>query len=259
MFDEIFNEAFKAKKKPRDEAIKMAEYVKSILVDLGVSRDEVYYAGSLRRMRSEVGDIDVVVNSPLVNKNFYLQFLDKLEKRGLTVSVKSMGESQASIVVSDFLVELKRTSSESLGAMLLHASGSADFNKGMRAFSKSKGFSLNQYGLFKDGVYVAGKTEEDIFKALGVQFVDPPNRTFWLHKSTSTETQREEDTPEEIWDEVPQDVRDMLKHFTLPERDDKGNSIPRDFLWNKTSRHNYYRRYGTYKLPDMLKLDRYAI
>jgi DNA polymerase (family 10) len=65
------------------------------------------------------------------------------------------------------------------GAMILHATGSGEFNKLLRWYAKRQGYKLNQYGLFMlAGKKVIRKSEEDIFEALGLDFIPPEWRTY---------------------------------------------------------------------------------
>ena len=65
---------------------------------------------------------------------------------------------------------------EDLAPFLLYATGSKQFNKNMRGIAKSKGFKLNQHGLYKGSKKIICKTEEDIFEHLGMQYLEPHQR-----------------------------------------------------------------------------------
>lgn len=265
-------EEFKKERKSRVDGLAFVDKMIVTLGKLGIAKQDIYPGGSIRREKPTVGDIDLVVNDPRVGKSFYQKFIDELKAAGHLVEPRAVGESHCSVLVDGFLVELKKTTPENLGAALLFVTGSGDFNMGMRAYAKAKGFALSQYGLKNrdSGELVAGKTEEDIFKALGVPYVAPKDRVEFspprgerpiapqrkaLPNVTTQEL--EQSVPVEVWDKVPAEVKAKLKGFELPGSDEKGNPIPPDFLWNPKARHGYYRNRGVYKIPDDLKLDRY--
>ena len=110
-----------------------------------------------------------------------------LRYRGLVSRVIRSGAKIATTVIKhrgvDVQVELNRTTRHNMGAALLHSTGSAMFNAELRMFAKQRGFILNQYGLTnKLSNKVVSRTEEAIFKALGLDFIPPEDRNdgFWL-------------------------------------------------------------------------------
>jgi len=133
--------------------------------------------GSYRRHKPMVKDIDIVVTFD--GKDAEPNFNQVLVALGVDLtSVIKKGPSQCSFMVSGFQVDLWTVPSESKGAAVLFATGSADFNIQMRGWLKAKGMKLNRYMLATaDGKRLAGSTEEEIFKALGLKFVKPEDRT----------------------------------------------------------------------------------
>lgn len=246
---------WKGDRKDRAVAIAFCDSIRELIMQQGISKGDVYYGGSIRREKPTVGDVDIVIASTLVNKTFYQKLNDKLHARGSEVTVRSMGESHASMLVDGFLLELKKCDPENLGAMLLFVTGSGDFNLGMRAFAKREGFALSQYGLMRvaTGEKVAHRTEEDVFKALGVPYVAPRDRNVFSSRGSV-----EVNIPDAIMQKLPMDLFTKVKQYKIPDKDANGAQIPRDFLFNKEARHQYYQRRGVFKIPDELKLDRYV-
>lgn len=254
-------------RRSREEALAKARILEGYLVDIGVPKEDIHFCGSIRREKPTVGDIDVVLNKPDINEDFYHELVDLIKaKTGEDVLVKRLGPSIASIGFGGFLFELQKTKDRNLlGASLLFATGSGEFNMGMRAWAKRMDYSLSQYGLRDQaGKVVAGKTEQEIFKALGVPYVEPKDRATFLrpqnvaNRGVRTEVPPSDSAtiPAELFNKLTDLQKAALASFGLPDKDSNGVPIPRDFLWNKEARHSYYKRRGTFKIPDSLKFDR---
>jgi len=139
--------------------------------------DKHEIAGSYRRQKEEMGDMDYVcLKADLAG------LLQAIDKKITVLNVPQEGRSILTVVLQigklDVQVQFNNCVSEkSWGAALLHSTGSGAFNQEMRSYAKRKGFLLNQKGLFKDEKWVAGKTEQDVFDALGMNWVPPINRS----------------------------------------------------------------------------------
>jgi DNA polymerase (family 10) len=133
---------------------------------------EAVVAGSLRRRRDSVGDIDVLVVSDhgnAVTKHFatYPAFREVLAR----------GTKRASAVLASGLqVDLRIVPPESFGAALLYFTGSKAYNIELRRRAIARGLKLNEYGLFKGERRVAGATEESIYAALDLPWAAPEQR-----------------------------------------------------------------------------------
>lgn len=130
----------------------------------------VEIAGSLRRKKKYVNDIDIVAIPK--NKD---AIRDYFRNKGKIVR---SGEDILSAEVNDIPVDIFFTSPKSYGAAMYYATGSGLANVGRRTFARNKGFLLNQRGLFdrKTGKYIAGKTEKEIMKILGREYKRPEDR-----------------------------------------------------------------------------------
>lgn len=119
----------------------------------------IQVAGSIRRKEKNPVDIDIVLIPK--NKERLEEFM---RKRGRFVQG---GEHESTFRVEGVKVELYYTDTEEFGACLLAYSSKKGASIGLRVFAKNKGFKLNQHGLFKNGKRIAGKTEREIYGALG--------------------------------------------------------------------------------------------
>lgn len=141
-----------------------------------VPQDElfsVHVAGSIRRGATDPNDIDLVISAR--NIDHATSKIDEwLTKVGGYPKLLAGGDKQRRYELLDVQIDLYFTPQESLGAMLLHATGSKGYNNGLRKLAGSKGWRLNQYGLFDQaGAVVAQRTEEEIFGALGKEWRKP--------------------------------------------------------------------------------------
>lgn len=131
-------------------------------------------AGSLRRMKETIGDIDILVTSrapEVVMKTFI----------GLPMVTKvlSQGETKSSVIMEEKLqVDLRVVEPDSFGAALQYFTGSKAHNIKLRELANEKGYKINEYGLFRitDNKRVAGRDEEEIYNALGLEYIPPEIR-----------------------------------------------------------------------------------
>ncbi len=138
--------------------------------------DEVQIAGSLRRWRETIGDIDLLIASkdaPPIMETFV---------NGPNVErVLAKGDTKSSVVVRGGLqIDLRVVPPESIGAALLYFTGSKEHNVRLRGYALRKKLTLNEYGLYRlgdeKGTPVASRTEEDIYHALGMDWIPPELR-----------------------------------------------------------------------------------
>ncbi|MBU2612136.1 MAG: hypothetical protein KKB62_00255 [Nanoarchaeota archaeon] len=129
---------------------------------------KIAVAGSIRRGERYPKDIDLV----LIPKE-RVKLEDFMKKIGKFVEG---GEHESTWKIEGVKVELYYTNKEEWGAELLAYSGKKGSNIGLRSVAKRKGMKLNQYGLFKDGRRLAGKTEKEIYEKLGRKYKKPEDR-----------------------------------------------------------------------------------
>jgi len=129
-------------------------------------------AGSYRRRRETVGDLDILVvhvaGSPLMER-----FLDYDDVQ----SVVSHGPTRSSVLLkSGVQVDLRAVGAESYGAALLYFTGSKAHNIAVRRIAVKNDLKINEYGVFKGKKQVAGRTEEGVYKQVGLPFIPPELR-----------------------------------------------------------------------------------
>jgi len=135
---------------------------------------KISLAGSIRRRKETVGDIDVLAASkePLRVIDFFTRY-PGVEK------VLMKGTTKSSIVLAEGLqVDLRVVEDESFGSALQYFTGSKEHNIRLRELAIDRSWRLSEYGLFdkKTNERVAGEGEGEIYKALGLNFVEPELR-----------------------------------------------------------------------------------
>jgi DNA polymerase (family 10) len=131
-------------------------------------------AGSIRRRKESIGDLDFLVISP--NAEPIMDFFCKMPE---VVGVHARGPTKSMVRLATGIdADLRVVPRESFGAALAYFTGSKDHNVTLRKIAIEKGLKLNEYGLFKvDGdACVASETEESIYAALDLQYVPPEMR-----------------------------------------------------------------------------------
>ncbi len=136
----------------------------------GVTAIEI--AGSYRRRRETVGDLDIVVaaepGEPVMRRFTGYDGVDRVIEQGRT---------RASVVLRNGMqVDLRVVPEGSFGAALCYFTGSKSYNIALRQIAGDRGLKLNEYGLFKGDKQVAGRTEAEIHKRLGLALVPPELR-----------------------------------------------------------------------------------
>lgn len=129
-------------------------------------------AGSLRRKKEVVKDIDIVASSK--NPEDLMEAFVSIEE---AESVTSQGKTKSSIVLkSGINVDLRIVTDKEFPFALHHFTGSKEHNTIMRNRAKKNKLKMNEYGLFKHGKLIPCKDETEIFKALGLDFIPPELR-----------------------------------------------------------------------------------
>ncbi len=129
---------------------------------------KIEIVGSIRRKEKNPVDIDIV----LIPRN-RIELEELMKQRGKFIQG---GEKKSRWRIEGVNVELYYTLEDEWGAALLAYSSRFGASIGLRVIAKRKGMKLNQYGLFKDGKRIAGKTEKEIYHALGREWKSPERR-----------------------------------------------------------------------------------
>ncbi len=164
-----------------DEAQKIADDIFASLKDLkGVEKIEV--AGSLRRSKETIGDIDILIGA----KEEHIENLfEVFTNHDRVTEILGKGETKSSVRTTDGRqVDLRIVKPENFAAALMYFTGSKEHNVEMRSRARSRGMSLNEYGLYKlkeDGetnwdAPQEFESEADIYKMLDLNFVPPELR-----------------------------------------------------------------------------------
>ena len=133
---------------------------------------KIEWAGSLRRMRENVGDIDILATGP--NKEKIIQTFTHLSE---VKEVLASGETKASVIVEGSIqIDLRVVEEDSYGAALQYFTGSKAHNIHLRGIAKAKGIKINEYGVFKGEKKIGGKEEEDVYRVLGMDWIEPELR-----------------------------------------------------------------------------------
>ncbi|TMB91245.1 MAG: hypothetical protein E6J45_06465 [Chloroflexi bacterium] len=131
-------------------------------------------AGSFRRRRESIGDLDIVVATATPSKVLVaFSALPQVER------VLMCGDTKSSVeVASGFQVDCRAVSVAQFGAAMQYFTGSQAHNVRLRGRALRMGLTLNEYGVFRldGGERIAGATEEDVYAALGLRWIPPEQR-----------------------------------------------------------------------------------
>jgi len=134
----------------------------------------IQIAGSTRRGKETVGDIDILVASskPMAIMNTFTKLPE-------VARVLAKGPTKSTVVLKNNLqADVRVLPDKEFGAALQYFTGSMEHNVALRKLAIEKGYKLSEYGLFnrKTGKFVAGRTEEEVYKKLGLQYIEPELR-----------------------------------------------------------------------------------
>lgn len=156
---------------PLGRALPIAEEIVAQIAALpGTSR--VVIAGSARRMKETVGDIDIltIAGDGAATINAFVHFPQVKE-------VLAAGDTKGSVVLHNGLqVDLRVVPAESYGAALHYFTGSKAHNIKIRTIARERGLKINEYGIFRGEERIAGEEEDDVFEVLGMQWIPPEMR-----------------------------------------------------------------------------------
>ena len=136
----------------------------------GVQRIDA--AGSLRRMKETIGDIDILVSSK--NAKQAIDHFTTMKQVGRVIAT---GPTKASINLwNGMQVDLRVLKENEYGSALLYFTGSKEHNIEMRTIAIAKGLKLSEYGLFRGSKSIAGRSEEEVYGKLGLAYIEPEMR-----------------------------------------------------------------------------------
>src|SRR5437867_2687692 len=145
----------------------IVEYLKT-----GGGIDEIDVAGSFRRRKETIGDLDIVVScrNPA-------DVIARFGKFGEVRQVASQGETRSTVLLSSGLqVDLRVVKPAAFGAAMQYFTGSQAHNIELRKIAQAKQLKLNEYGVFRGSKCISGRTEQEVYAALGLDWIPPEMR-----------------------------------------------------------------------------------
>jgi DNA polymerase (family 10) len=134
--------------------------------------ENISCAGSLRRRKETVRDIDILVVSDKPQK-----VMDYFTKLPLVKDVQAKGNTKSSVRTrEDIQVDCRVVEEKSFGAALLYFTGSKNFNIRLRTLAKEEGLKINEYGVFRGNKFLTGRNEEEVFNLFKMSYIEPELR-----------------------------------------------------------------------------------
>jgi len=146
------------------------EIIKTLKMSSAVKRCSE--AGSLRRRKEVVKDVDILVSSDDSNT-----VMELFISHPLVIQVTSRGETKSSVIIEGGIAaDLRVVSDSEYPYALHHFTGSKEHNTALRHIAKQEGLKINEYGIFKGEELIECKTEEEIFNIFGMSYIPPELR-----------------------------------------------------------------------------------
>ena len=161
----------KTGRRPLGEVLPLAEEVVKLIKEKAPI-DQIAIAGSIRRRRETVKDIDVLITSTKP-----LEVMKVIAGLPLVEEVMALGETKTSVrLIGGIQMDVRVVEPDSWGAALAYFTGSKAHNIRVRELALEKGLKINEYGVFRGEEKIAGKTEEEVYASLGLPFIPPELR-----------------------------------------------------------------------------------
>ena len=158
-------------RRPIDTVFAEAQAIRDALRDRAPT-EQVEIAGSFRRGRETVGDLDVLVTSQDPERVF--EVFSALPE---IAEVRMRGPTKETVILRDGLqVDLRVVEPAAFGAALQYFTGSKDHNVRLRSLARDLALKVNEYGVFRADTRVAGRTEEEVYGRLGLPWIPPELR-----------------------------------------------------------------------------------
>jgi len=157
-----------------NEAFELAENIIRYMEDTDGLK-KITFAGSLRRGKETVGDIDIlaVAKKPEALVKKFINYKD-------TQQILSAGATRAAIrVITNYgirQVDLRIVEENEFGAALQYFTGSKSHNIAIRTMAQKQGLKISEYGVFREEKRIAGKDEVEVYQALGLPYIEPELR-----------------------------------------------------------------------------------
>ncbi len=135
--------------------------------------DKIEPAGSFRRRRETVGDLDILITCSGDTEKIIRHFAEYPE----VLEILAQGETKSSVVLKDKIqVDLRVVKPESFGAAMQYFTGSKEHNVALRSLAKEKNMKLSEYGVFQNEKSIAGENEVNVYNSLGLDWIPPEIR-----------------------------------------------------------------------------------
>ncbi|NPB03017.1 MAG: DNA polymerase/3'-5' exonuclease PolX [Thermotogae bacterium] len=134
---------------------------------------QVHPAGSFRRMKETVGDLDILVSAHMSDGRRIIEAFVNMPE---VVKVLASGETKGSAIFGKLQVDIRVVPPESYGAALQYFTGSKDHNIHLRNLARERGLKISEYGVFREKKRIGGKTEEEVYRAVGLVWIPPELR-----------------------------------------------------------------------------------
>jgi DNA polymerase (family 10) len=133
--------------------------------------EQLLIAGSLRRMRETIGDIDILVVSKRPN-----EVMDAFTSLDGVEDVIAKGTTKSSIIINGINADVRVVDAVSFGAAAHYFTGSKHHNVRIRELGVRKGLKINEYGVFRGDERIGGEHEKDVFASVGLAYIPPELR-----------------------------------------------------------------------------------
>jgi len=144
----------------------------TLLAYLGKDCENMTLAGSFRRRKETVGDLDILATS-----HNPVKAMDRLCSFNKVKRILARGKTKTSVVLQSGLqVDLRIVKKVSHGAALLYFTGSKEHNIALRKIAQEKNLKVNEYGIFQANKRLASLTEEEMYQGLGLRYIEPELR-----------------------------------------------------------------------------------
>jgi DNA polymerase (family 10) len=151
-----------------------AQYAEPLIAHLRAAPGvgQVVIAGSFRRMRETVGDLDILVTAQASRK-----VMERFVRYEEVREVLSQGDTRGSVVLrSGLQVDIRVVAPDSFGAALHYFTGSKAHNIAIRRLAQAKGLKINEYGVYRGARRIAGETEKSVYACVGLPYIEPELR-----------------------------------------------------------------------------------
>ncbi|MEW5908101.1 MAG: DNA polymerase/3'-5' exonuclease PolX [Patescibacteria group bacterium] len=143
--------------------------------------EKIDMAGSVRRMKETIGDVDFLIVSRPVGQGSPSETAEKIMDFFVSlpgvIKVWGKGMTKSSVRMRDgFDMDIRVVPKKSYGSALQYFTGSKEHNIILRKIAIDKDYKLSEYGLFRGSKIIAGESEEEIYKKLGMQYIEPEMR-----------------------------------------------------------------------------------